>query len=100
MKRRDKLSDIREKINENLEKAHDKSAKVYNTRTRHIEYKVGQEIFRKNHSLSNFQKAINAKFSPKYIKCRVRNKIGNSLYDVEDLQGRLVGRFHASDLKQ
>lgn len=100
VKRADKLSSIREKISQNLEKAHEKATKVYNTRARPVNYRVGQEIFRKNHSLSNFKKGLNAKFNPKYIKGRIRAIIGNTLYDVEDLQGKLVGRYHASDLRQ
>lgn len=99
IKRVDKLSSIRDKIAHNLDKAHERATKVYNTRTKNIHYRVGQELFRRNHNLSNFKKGINAKFAPKYIKCRIRGKIGNALYEVEDLQGKLVGRFHASDLK-
>lgn len=99
VKRADKLCNIREKIAQNLEKAHEKASRAYNIRTKPVNYKVGQEVFRKNHVLSNFKKGTNAKFSAKYVKCRVRSKVGNALYDIEDLRGKLIGRFHASDLK-
>lgn len=51
---------------------------------------------------ANFQIFLsgNAEFTPKYTKCRIRAKIGNALYDVEDLQGNFIGIFRASDLKQ
>lgn len=99
VKRADKLSSIRENISLNLQKAHEKASKVYNTRVRHVSYRIGQEVFRKTHNLSKFEKGMNAKFTPKYEKCRIRAKVGNVLYDIENLQGKLVGRFHASDLK-
>lgn len=97
--RTDKLTKVREKILRNLEKAHEKSSRTYNTRTSAVSYRVGQEVFRKTRDLSNFQKGLNSKFTPKFVKCRIRAKVGNALYDIEDLQGKLVGRFHASDLR-
>ena len=99
VKRTDKLASIREKIMRNLAKAHEKSAKTYNTRAKQINYREGQEIFRKNHSQSKFSKAVNAKFNSKFIKCRIRKRIGNALYEIEDLNGKLIGTYHASDLK-
>ena len=95
----DKLSNLRETIRKKLAKAHEKSENTYNTSAKPICYKVRQEIFRKNHSLNNFSKGINPKFNPKYIKCRVKQKIGNTLYGIEDMQGKYIGNFHASDLK-
>ena len=44
-------------------------------------------------------KAVNRKFFPKFIKCKIKEKIGNNLYDIEDLKGVYVGRYHTSDLK-
>ncbi|GBP16026.1 Retrovirus-related Pol polyprotein from transposon 297 [Eumeta japonica] len=99
VERSDKLSHIRERLEKNLERAHEKATKVYNTRAKSIDYRVGQEIFRRNHCLSNAANGINAKFLPKYLKCRIRKKVGNALYEVEDLRGNLIGRIHASDLK-
>ncbi|XP_037813003.1 uncharacterized protein LOC119604452 [Lucilia sericata] len=93
------LSDIRDKIRENLNAAHEKASKTYNTRSKPVNFVVGQEVFRKNHSQSDFKKGINAKFNPKFIKCRIRKRIGNALYDIEDLQGNYIGKYHASDIR-
>lgn len=59
----------------------------------------GQEIYRRNYQLSDFSKAFNAKLAPKFIKSRVHSKVGNNLYQLEDLQGKIVGVFHAKDLR-
>ena len=98
--RADKLHRIREQIIQGLDNAHDKAEKNYNKRVRNVTYQVGQEIFRRNFAPTKFERGINSKFLPKFVKGRVRQKIGKALYDIEDLQGRYVGRFHASDLRQ
>lgn len=95
----DKLDRIREKIRDNLHIAHDKASKTYNMRTRPSKFQRGQVVFRKNHILSSLTKRINAKFMPKFIKCRIKDRIGNCLYDIEDLNGKYIGRYHASDIK-
>ena len=50
-----------------------------------ISFQIGQIVFRKNHILNNMSKKINKKFMPKYIKCKIMNKIGNNLYDIVDI---------------
>ena len=95
----DKLQNIRDKISRNLNIAHEKASRTYNTRSKPVNFVVGQEVFRKNHSQSDFKKAINAKFNPKFIKFRIRKKIGNALYEIEDLQGNFIGKYHASDIR-
>lgn len=96
----DRLALIRERITKNLQLAHEKGAKTYNTRTREVNFKPGQEVFRRNFSLSSFAKGVAAKFNKKFLKCRITRKVGNSMYEIEDLQGKPVGVFHAKDLRQ
>jgi len=72
----------------------------YNLRSRPVSYEEGQEIFRRNFRQSNFQAGYNAKLGPAFIKARVKRKIGQAYYDLEDLQGRYIGRYHAKDMKQ
>ncbi|XP_044572730.1 uncharacterized protein LOC6503773 isoform X1 [Drosophila ananassae] len=96
---------------DSLELAHNKAVMLsekrdgvnrdrYNLRSREISYSIGQEVFRRNFKQSSFQTGYNAKLSPAFVKARVRQKLGNSYYDIEDLQGKLVGRYHAKDLRQ
>lgn len=99
IQRSDRFSKIREKISKNLDLAHERADKVYNLRSRTKAFQKGQIVFHRNHAQSSIQKGINSKFLPKFIKCRVREKIGNCLYDIENLGGKLIGRFHGSDLR-
>ena len=95
----ERLVKIRDNISKNLDAAHLRSAKTYNTRSKAIEFRVGQEVYRRNFQQSSFVEARNAKFCHKFLKCRVRKRVGNCLYELEKLNGEYIGKFHAKDIK-
>nr|XP_041632289.1 uncharacterized protein LOC121502652 [Drosophila kikkawai] len=96
----ERMALIRDTIRNNLHEAHENSARFFNRRTREVAFRPGQEAFRRNHVLSDFGKCFNAKFARKFLKCRIRRPIGNHMYEVEDMNGKLAGVFHVKDLKQ
>lgn len=96
----DKMLLMRERIKDNLHSAHLKAERCYNLRAKSIAFVPGQKVFRRNFEQSSFVKSKTAKFSPKFIKCRVRRRIGSSLYELENLKGKLIGRYHAKDIRQ
>ncbi|XP_061402407.1 uncharacterized protein LOC133338245 [Musca vetustissima] len=77
-----------------------RNEKTYNLRSREVTYKVGQEVFRRNFKQSDFAHGYNSKLAPTFLKARVRKRLGNSNYELEDLQGKLLGVFHAKDIRQ
>lgn len=90
-----------DRVRENLRKAHELHERTYNRRVRVVNFKPGQEVFRRNFVQSNFEKNINAKLAKKFLKCRVVRKVGTALYELEDLNGVPIPlRYHAQDLKQ
>lgn len=91
---------IRERVKENLRKAHSRNAATYNVRSREVSFTPGQEIYYRNFSQSDFSRGYNSKLAKKYLKGRIAKRVGNSLYEVENLSGRLIATFHAKDLKQ
>lgn len=90
---------VRDKIRDNLHIAYERSSKVYNTRARVVRFLPGKEILRRNFVLSNASKNINSKLCKKFVKCRIVKPIGRSLYEIEDLNGKPIGMFHAKDLQ-
>ena len=96
----DKLQLIRTQIKENLQKAYEKGSKSYNKRSRSIKFIPGQEVFKRNYTQSDFAKNINAKFCRKFIKCRVTRPVGQNQYELETLDGKSLGIWHAKDIKQ
>jgi len=97
--REDSLELVLKKTLEVIKKQYEKNERQYNLRSRPVSYEEGQEIFRRNFKQSNFQAGYNAKLGPALIKARVKKKIWQAYYDLEDLQGRYLGRYHAKDLK-
>lgn len=98
--REDSLEIVRTKAIQNMRKQHERNERQYNLRAREVSYKVGQEVYRRNFSQSNFEKGYNAKLAPTFIKCRIRRKCGNCYYELEDLQGKIIGTYHAKDIRQ
>ncbi|BFF96484.1 uncharacterized protein DMAD_05120 [Drosophila madeirensis] len=55
--------------------------------------KPGQEVYRRNFTLSDFGKSYNAKFARKFLKCRVVRPVGNNAFELVDLAGKPVGKL-------
>ncbi|KAH8263884.1 hypothetical protein KR038_009156 [Drosophila bunnanda] len=98
--RQDSFDIVREKACKRMLEKHSENEKKYNLRSREVSYAVGQEVFRRNFKQSSFQTGYNAKFGPSFVKARVRKKLGSTYYELEDLQGKPIGTYHAKDISQ
>ncbi|KAH8236319.1 hypothetical protein KR032_002466 [Drosophila birchii] len=96
---RDKRDIIRERIKEHLHQAYERSSRQYNKRAREFHARPGQEVFRRNFTLSDFGRNYNAKFARKFARCRVVKPVGNNMFELEDLAGKPIGIYHAKDLR-
>jgi len=96
----DSLELVRSKARGVMRKQNEKNERQNNLRSREVVYQEGQEVYRKNFKQSNLTGGYSAKLGPLYLKARIQRKLGNSCYELEDLQGRTLGRYHAKDLKQ
>lgn len=93
------FQEIRKNVSENLKNTYEKSKRTYDLRSRTIEYVPGQIVWKKNTTLSDAGKRYSAKLAPRYVKCRIRKKLGSNTYEIEDLRGNLMGRFSTISLK-
>lgn len=89
-----KLDLVRQKIRENLHRAYLKNEKSYNLRCREVKYVPGQEVYWRNFQQSVFKNNFNAKLAKKFLKCRIVRPVGRSLYEIEDMQGKILGIFY------
>ncbi|XP_036346601.1 uncharacterized protein LOC118755905 [Rhagoletis pomonella] len=80
----DKTQLIRNKIMKELKLAHERSKKTYNTRSREVNFQIGQVVYRRNFKQSSQVENYNAKLAPKQVKCVVLKIIGNSMYELGD----------------
>ncbi|XP_055911202.1 uncharacterized protein LOC129945458 [Eupeodes corollae] len=90
----------RQNISKNIFRAYVKSKNTYNTRAKAVNYREGQEVFHRNFAQSNFTQGISAKLLPTFVKCRVKKVIGSAMYELENLNGKSLGIFHAKDMRQ
>lgn len=91
---------IRKKANVQIVNERTQNGKSYNLRSRNVNYKIGQEVYRRNFTQSYFTTGYSAKLAPSFLKARVKRNLGNYYYEFEDLQGRVIGKFHAKDIRQ
>jgi len=70
----DKMELIRQKVTQGLNRTHERAEKAYNTRSKLVEFSVGQVVYRKKYKQSNKADGYNAKLR------------------------KSVGVFHAKDL--
>lgn len=99
IQRSDKLQLVHEQVRRQLERSHKVYERQYNLRAKERTFKTGQEVYRRNFAQSRFSDAFNAKLAPKFLKCRIVKRVGSSIYQVEDMQGKTIGNVHAKDLK-
>lgn len=88
----------REEISENLHKAYERSKKKYDLKTKYMKFQIGDKVWRKNFVKSDALKLVSAKCEVKYIPCLINKKLGSDTYEVKDIDGDYVGKYHANDL--
>jgi len=96
----EKLELVREKARENIRKAYDRNEKTYNLRARKNTFNVGDVVFYRNFALSNAANHYNAKLDRKFKKAKIVRKIGNVYFEISDMHGKAIGRYHAKDLRK
>lgn len=93
-----KIYDVVEK---NLKESHEAGKTRYNLRHRqHAKaFELGQRIYYRNMKQSSAIQNYNAKYGSMYLPAKIKSKLGSSSYEIEDLEGKSLGIWHASHLK-
>lgn len=94
------LADMRNLVKENLAKTHETSKRRYDLRSRPITYDPGEVVWRRNFALSNASKNFMSKLAPKFVKCRIKKKMGTSSYELVDMDGKDLGTFSSQHIKK
>lgn len=92
--------EIREVVRKQLEKSHEASKRVYDLRSRQRTFAIGDIVWKRTFPLSDASRSFAAKLAPKYQKCIVNKKVGNSSYELATESGKILGVFSAKDIKQ
>lgn len=86
-------------ITNRLKIAYEKYKKYYDRDKSHITFNVGDTIYRRNYIQSDALNYKSAKLYPKFVKCKVLVKISDLIYELEDNDGKKLGKWHIKDLK-
>ncbi|KAF9404508.1 hypothetical protein HW555_011243 [Spodoptera exigua] len=69
------------------------------SRRKSFEFNIGDIVYKRAYVLSDKDKHFSKKLAPKYIKCRVIQKLSPLVYVLEDMSGKNLGTWHIKDLK-
>lgn len=95
----DKMRRLHDNIMERILEVHERNERRYNLRSRKTKFEVDQTAYRRLFHQSDMAKHFNAKFAPKFSKCRIQQILGNNRFILEDFQGKSIGTYHSKDLK-
>lgn len=95
-----RLQDAYALVRVHLARAAQRQEKYYNLRRRDWRPKIGERVWKKDHTLSDKSKAFNAKLAPKFIgPLEVDKIISPVVVDLRDSRGRWHRHIHVRDLK-
>lgn len=92
------LKTVFQKVRNSLIASHERNARYYNMRKRHVELEEGQIVYKRCFPLSNAAKHFSAKLAPRYDKCVIHKKLSPLVYSLKSLEGKLLGNFHIKDI--
>lgn len=94
-----KIPEIYKKVQARLYKSYLNSVPRYNLRRRDVKYQVGDSVWKRTFHLSRAADDFSAKLAPKFVPCVVNKVVSPLVYELRDLQGNILGNFHAKDIK-
>lgn len=89
---------LRNQLKANMEEASEKDRKQYDKGTRQVTFALNERVWRRNRDLSSAVQHFSQKLAPKYVPCRVQERVGRDIYVVRDEARESVYRVHANDL--
>lgn len=90
------FADVRKRLGQ----AYQRSQKTYNLRRRDVQYSVGDQVWRRDHVLSDASRYFTAKLAPKFSgPYTVSKKISPWTYQLKDSYGTDKGIYNVKDLK-
>jgi hypothetical protein len=96
----EQLKEVFVRVRSAVANVHARSKGYYNRSRRHLEFNVGDTVWRKTFPLSDASKFFMAKLAPKFEKCKVINKLSPLVYELADaVSGKPLGSWHIRNLK-
>ncbi|KAL6419045.1 hypothetical protein ACFW04_014107 [Cataglyphis niger] len=95
-----RLQEAEEVVRINLARSFQRQERYYNLRRRQWRPQIGDQVWKREHPLSNKANAFNAKLAPKFIgPLEVRRMISPVIADLRSKSGKWYRHVHIQDLK-
>jgi len=94
-----RLDIIHQNVLKHLREAHLKSERYYNMRSGQRDLTVGQQVFVRTFFQSAAPRQFSEKLAPKYIPAIITARVGNVAYTLKDPTGKILGTYHAKDIR-
>lgn len=95
----DHLMQIRDQVRANLQKAHAKSKRYYDTRAKQREFKLNDMVYVRNFKLSNAANQYSAGTAKNWRAGIVTAKLGQNQYEITGMNNKKIGIFDVKDIK-
>lgn len=92
------LSNIFNNVQSALTEAYKRNATRYNLRRKHVVCQPNDIVWRRNFVQSNATNFFSAKLAPRFVKCRVLEKLSDLVYILQDLNTKTQGKYHIKDI--
>lgn len=86
-------------VSARIKNAYSKNKRLYDRNKSDVTFNEGDTVYKKNFNQSDAANYFSAKLAPLYTPCKVKKKISDLVYELTDLHGVDLGRWHIKDLK-
>lgn len=94
------LSKLFKDVRSSLIKAYERNKHYYDLKRRDVEYRLGEQVLRRNFAQSDAGKYFSSKLAPKFVgPFRIAKKLSPWMYKLEDEYGNDKGSWNTKDLK-
>lgn len=93
------LPPVFEEVRVRLKRAYNTSKRYYDLRKRSDVFELGNLVWKKTYHLSDATKKFAAKLAPRYVLCKIIKVCSKVVYELEDMNGSYLGKWHIKDLK-
>lgn len=94
----EQLAMVTNTIIDKMQRAYKINKQYYDKNKIKISFKVGDKVYRRNFALSDASKNFSAKLAPKYLECKIVEKISDLAYRLRDEKGG-ENVYHVKDIK-
>lgn len=93
-----RFKEVFDDVSLRIRRCYDKNKRYYDRKREGISFNVGDRVFKRTFYKSDKSKQFMAKLAFKFVPCRVKAKVSDVMYELEDFDDKSLGRWHVKDI--